>query len=138
MASSTQENLRVTLLGTGTPNPVMDRFGPSTLVEAGGEKFLFDAGRGATQRLFRAYASFHSPEQIEKIIPLHTTPEQGGEIFTRVKPQLAVYSHIGPPAATAKDLIAPTRKTYSGPLEVGEDLMSIEVGERVEVRRFTA
>ena len=29
----------------------MNRFGPSTLVEAGEQKFLFDAGRGATQRL---------------------------------------------------------------------------------------
>jgi hypothetical protein len=26
---------RVTLLGTSTPNPLPDRFGPSTLVEAG-------------------------------------------------------------------------------------------------------
>jgi ribonuclease Z len=29
----------------------MNRFGPSILVEAGGQKFLFDAGRGALQRL---------------------------------------------------------------------------------------
>jgi ribonuclease Z len=29
---------RVTLLGTGTPIPVPDRFGPSTLVEAGDQK----------------------------------------------------------------------------------------------------
>jgi ribonuclease Z len=29
----------------------MTRFGPSTLVEAGEQKFLFDAGRGALQRL---------------------------------------------------------------------------------------
>ena len=42
---------RVTLLGTGAPPPVLDRFGPSTLVEAGGEKLLFDAGRGSLQRL---------------------------------------------------------------------------------------
>lgn len=42
---------RVTLLGTGAPPPVLHRFGPSTLVEAGDEKFLFDAGRGALQRL---------------------------------------------------------------------------------------
>jgi len=43
--------IRVTLLGTGCPPPVMNRFGPSTLVEAGDQKFLFDAGRGALQRL---------------------------------------------------------------------------------------
>ena len=44
---------RVTLLGTGGPPPIMDRFGPSTLVEAGTEKFLFDGGRGSLQRLFQ-------------------------------------------------------------------------------------
>jgi ribonuclease Z len=29
----------------------MNRFGPSILIEAGGQRFLFDAGRGALQRL---------------------------------------------------------------------------------------
>ena len=45
------QDITVTLLGTGSPPPVMNRFGPSILVEAGGQKFLFDAGRGALQRL---------------------------------------------------------------------------------------
>src|SRR6476646_4315997 len=45
------QGLKVTLLGTGCPPAVMNRFGPSTLVEAGGQKLLFDAGRGALQRL---------------------------------------------------------------------------------------
>jgi len=36
----------------------MDRFGPSTLVEAGAEKFLFDAGRGVLQRLFQLKIPF--------------------------------------------------------------------------------
>jgi ribonuclease Z len=35
----------------------------------------------------------------------------------------------------AQNLVAHTRKTYSGPLEVGEDLMSIEIGEKIEVNR---
>src|SRR5919199_5785489 len=48
-----QNDFRVTLIGTGIPNPFPDRFGPSTLVEAGGQKLLFDAGRGATIRLFQ-------------------------------------------------------------------------------------
>ena len=43
--------IKVTLLGTGTPLPVMERFGASILVEAGGETLLFDAGRGCIQRL---------------------------------------------------------------------------------------
>lgn len=46
-----RNSFQVTLLGTGAPPPRMDRFGPSTLVEAGGKKFIFDAGRGAMQRL---------------------------------------------------------------------------------------
>jgi ribonuclease Z len=45
--------LRVTLIGTGTPVPSPDRFGPATLVETGGQTLLFDAGRGATMRLFQ-------------------------------------------------------------------------------------
>src|SRR5437867_3485253 len=44
---------RVVLLGTGTPNPRPDRFGPSTLVEAGSERLLFDCGRSCTTRLWQ-------------------------------------------------------------------------------------
>jgi ribonuclease Z len=51
MTEGARDPFRVTLLGTGAPPPVLDRFGPSTLVEAGKEKFIFDAGRGAMQRL---------------------------------------------------------------------------------------
>jgi ribonuclease Z len=43
--------IKVTLLGTGSPQPIMDRFSASILVEAGGKNFLFDAGRGCLQRL---------------------------------------------------------------------------------------
>jgi ribonuclease Z len=63
------------------------------------------------------------------------TPEQAGEVFSRVQPRLAVYTHIVLPTATEADLIPPMRKTYAGPLEVGEDLMVIEVGETIAVHR---
>jgi ribonuclease Z len=46
-----EQVLTVTLLGTGSPVPLSDRFGPSTLVEAGSRKLLFDAGRGVPIRL---------------------------------------------------------------------------------------
>jgi len=52
-AQSATSDLKVTLLGTSTPNPLPDRFGPSTLVEAGNERLLFDCGRGATIRLWQ-------------------------------------------------------------------------------------
>lgn len=283
------QEIRVTLLGTGSPPPVMNRFGPSILVEAGDKKFLFDAGRGAMQRIaqvkvrwqdvdgvffthlhsdhvvgfpdvwltgwligqrnralevwgppgtenminhlrqafefdirFRisddkarpegAVISTHeispgfsheqngvkvtaikvdhapvepaygyridyggrsvvlsgdtrisedliraaegvdllvhevaSPESFsgsgfgaeltKSIIAHHVTPEQAGEVFERTKPRLAVYSHFVLPSATADNLLPGTRKNYAGPLEVGEDLMVIEVGKDVTVRR---
>lgn len=48
------ESLSVTLLGTGTPQPRPDRLGPATLVEAGSQRLLFDAGRGVPIRLEQA------------------------------------------------------------------------------------
>ncbi len=288
-APAYSQNLKVTLLGTGYPRPVMERFGPSILVEAGKEKLLFDCGRGATQRLYqlkipfsdvtalflthlhsdhivgipdlyltgwifgrttslrvwgpagttemmshleqayqfdihvrrdvdeklpaqgvivvakdieqgvvyengdlkvtafavdhapikqafgyridyaghsvvlsgdtrysqnlvrfsqgtdvlihkvldpeayRASDSLYTPEQKQRVIDHHTTPDQAGTVFSRVKPKLAVYSHVVP--FDAPDLVAHTRKTYSGPLEIGEDLMSIEIGDKLEVYR---
>jgi ribonuclease Z len=75
------------------------------------------------------------PERAKSVIAHHVTPEQAGEVFARTKPKLAVYSHIVLPTATEQDLIPPTRKTYAGPLELGEDLMVIAVGEKIEVRR---
>lgn len=57
LAAQTTE-LRVTLLGTGTPGPSLVRFGPSILVEAGAQNLVFDAGRGSTQRLAQIGVSF--------------------------------------------------------------------------------
>jgi ribonuclease Z len=74
-------------------------------------------------------------ERAKSVIAHHVTPEQAGELFSRVKPKLAVYSHIVQPGADEQDLIPQTRRTYAGPLELGEDLMVIEIGDRVEVRR---
>jgi ribonuclease Z len=46
-------DFKVTLLGTGVPIPRPNRLGPSTLIEAGTQKVLIDAGRGATIRLYQ-------------------------------------------------------------------------------------
>lgn len=43
--------IKVTLLGTGSPRPSVDRYGPAVLVEVGGRYLLFDTGRGVVQRL---------------------------------------------------------------------------------------
>lgn len=290
--------IRVTLLGTGRPDPVLDRFGPSTLIEAGGETLLIDCGRGATQRLWqlriplsRVGAVFlthlHSdhtvglpdlwltgwlptlygrrsaplglwgPEgtqamaaalrqafawdidrrgrgeglpaagvvldahdagpgvvferngvrvtafsvdhggllqpaygyrveyrgrsvvvsgdtgpsesliaasagadvlvheviavpaalleqsaTVRRIVGFHTLPEDAGRVFARVRPRLAVYSHVillttdpAFPAPSVTELVPRTRTTYAGPLEVGEDLMAVEIGREIRVVR---
>ncbi len=291
MAEPATDLFRVTLLGTGAPPPLLNRFGPSTLIEAGDQKFIFDAGRGAMQRLHqlgipfaeitglllthhhsdhvvgfvdlwltgwigrpwgsrktplhvwgpqgtnqmmehlplafavdlrvrsRSYpmagAKLESEEieegvvyshngmtisafevdhggeelpafgyridyrgrsavlsgdttfnenlidhaqgadlvvhevtavsgtaaesaaQLKRIGSNHTTPEQAGEVFARIKPKLAVYNHLllfG--GARADDLIPATRKRYSGPLLVGEDLMRFDIGENIEAQPF--
>ena len=281
--------IRVTLLGTGTPRPFMDRFGPSILVEAGNEKLIFDVGRGAMQRLFQldvsysditgvllthlhsdhivglpdlwltgwlmsrratptplwgptgttqmansleaAYAfdrdirvrddkvpaagghldahdieervvferngvkvtSFlvdhgvikpalgyrvdaggrsvvlsgdtrYSPNLIKhamgadllihevgaasaeelrtnelsrSIIAHHTTPEKAAQLFNEVHPKLAVFSHIVVRGVTVEEMMRTTQLTYSGPLQLGEDLMRFHVGDSVTIERMS-
>ena len=52
-AAAEEPLFRVTLLGTGAPPPRAGRFGPATLIETDAGSFLFDAGRGATIRIFQ-------------------------------------------------------------------------------------
>jgi ribonuclease Z len=290
-SSAQAQIIKVTLLGTGSPAPVIERFGPSILVEAGEQKFLFDAGRGALQRLTQAQVKYReiqgvffthlhsdhvvgfpdlwltgwltgqrvgpllvwgpkgtkkmtanlerafefdikarisdntgssqgivikatdikegvifesggvkitafevdhgrlkpafgyridyagrsvvlsgdtrrsenlirhsngadllihevvSPEVLARmnfpaelsktIIDYHTTPEQAGEIFSVVKPRMAVFSHIIQPSATEQDILPLVRRNYAGPVELGEDLMVIEVGNEIGIHRTT-
>jgi ribonuclease Z len=296
-AQPAASDFKVTLLGTSTPNPLADRFGPSTLVEAGNEKLLFDCGRGATIRLWqikiplgtvklfithlhsdhtvgipdlwltgfsplpyghrsapftvygpkgtaemmsyleKAYAAdienrrefipnfspqqaaieakdieegvvydqngvrvtafkvkhanlkdafgfrvdyrghavvisgdmapnenfikyaqgadvvIHEvaaarPELLEKYAGVqhmlathHSSPEDAARDFVRIKPKLAVYTHYTRPRrddipeVSIAEIISRTRAIYSGPLEAGEDLMSISIGDSVTVKR---
>jgi ribonuclease Z len=71
-------------------------------------------------------------EQLEFVTSIHTLPEQAADVFNRVKPRLAVYAH----APVSDDLLARTKRTYAGRLEGADDMMTIEIGQTIEVRRF--
>lgn len=67
------------------------------------------------------------------ILAHHTSLQEAGVVFTRAHPKLAVYSHIGHlstrtiPEVTPAEMVSETRKTYKGPLVVGEDLMTFDI-----------
>jgi ribonuclease Z len=52
-AAESRPEIKVTLLGIGSPIPDPQRNGPATLVQAGGQNLLFDAGREVTTRLYQ-------------------------------------------------------------------------------------
>jgi ribonuclease Z len=76
------------------------------------------------------------------ILAHHTSPQDVGRVFAEAKPKLAAYTHLvflsneQVPEATVDDVVAQTRETYGGPLEVGEDLTSFEIGDTVIVHRW--
>lgn len=73
-------------------------------------------------------------ERTRIIIAHHTTPECAGEVFDRVRPKLAAYSHIVLfPGVTEDDALRLTRTHYAGPLVMGKDLMRFEIGDSVTV-----
>jgi ribonuclease Z len=82
-----------------------------------------------------------SPETRRMIVAHHSSPEDAARDFARIKPKLAVYTHYTRPRrgdipeVTIAEILARTRAIYSGPLEAGEDLMSISIGNTVTVGR---
>jgi ribonuclease Z len=77
---------------------------------------------------------------INQILGFHSSPEDAGKVFAQIKPKLAVYSHIvlltaDPkiPPPTINDIVIRTNKKYKGALQVGEDLLSIEIGDEVKI-----
>jgi ribonuclease Z len=67
-ASARSDQMRVTLLGTGTPFLNAERFGSAILVEVAGKRFLFDCGRGVVIRLTQAGVS---PKDIDCLFLTH-------------------------------------------------------------------
>ena len=103
---------------------------------AGADLLVHEVAAARPQLMQEAY--------IQRIIAHHTTPREAGEVFAQTKPKLAAYTHLvflaskDIPPVSVDDLVAETRTTYGGPLEVGEDLMCFEIGDTVTVRRHAA
>jgi ribonuclease Z len=66
-------------------------------------------------------------------LSVHTSPEQAGYVFAQTQPRMAVYSHIIPPQTTAEELSAATRPYYTGPLTTAFDLMTLTIGDQIEL-----
>jgi ribonuclease Z len=81
---------------------------------------------------------------MQRILGHHITPRDAGRVFAQTKPKLAAYTHLALlgsdkiPPPTLDELVAETRQTYDGPLEVGEDLMAFDIADKITVRRFTS
>ncbi len=62
------EVIKVVLLGTGGPRPDPARAGAAVLVEAGGQRLLFDSGRNVVSRLWQAG---YAPGDVDRVFLTH-------------------------------------------------------------------
>ena len=119
------QSIKVTLLGTGAPPPVLDRFGPSTLIEAGPEKIVIDAGRGASQRLWQLGIPLGTVTAVF-LTHLHSDHTVGlpdlwltGWINNRYGGRTTPFQVYGP-AGTA-DMMANLEKAYAWDIKTREE-----------------
>jgi ribonuclease Z len=112
----------VTLLGTGTPQPIMERFGPSILVRAGGQSLLFDAGRGCLQRLGQINLSYDKINALF-LTHLHSDHIVGlpdlwltGWLISRRKVPLNVFGPVG-----TADMIEYLQRAFVFDLKIREE-----------------
>lgn len=140
------DRFQITLLGTGTPRPVMDRFGPSILIEAGPEVLLFDAGRGCLQRLEQSSVPYASLTGLF-LTHLHSDHVVGlpdlwlsGWLVSRRQQPLEVWGPEG-----TVEMVARLREAYRFDLRIrveddkanpeGGRLIATDVDERVVLNR---
>jgi ribonuclease Z len=103
---------------------------------------LIEAGKGADAVIHNVFAPSpallaRDPNKRQVSLKL-ASPEQAAEVFIRTGTRYGIYSHVILLDSTEADVIARTRAAgYHGPLAVGEDLMVIEIGGKVNVSRRT-
>jgi ribonuclease Z len=99
---------------------------------------LIAAGQGADVVIHNVYAP--SPALLKSdpnkrvVAQKLTSPEQAAEVFRLTGTKYAVYSHVILLDSTKKDLTERTRAAgYRGPLTIGDDLMTIHIGETIDI-----
>jgi ribonuclease Z len=136
-------DFRVTLLGTGTPIPRPDRFGPATLVEAGSIRLLIDAGRGATMRLYQLAIPIGTLDAL-LLTHYHSDHTNGvpdvwltGWLKSHYARRASPFRVIGPTGARA--LMENLQRAYAADIKIRlEDEKLPPEGIKVEVSEFNA
>jgi ribonuclease Z len=81
----------------------------------------------------RRRAKMTDPKAVERVIAHHTTAEDAGKLLARIRPRLAVFSHIVPSVATEADVLPAASRYYDGRMLFGVDRMAIRIGPEIEV-----
>ena len=103
---------------------------------------LIAAGKGADVVIHNVFAPTpsllaHDPNK-RAVSEKLASPEQAAEVFLRTGTRHGVYSHVILLDSTEADVVARTRAAgYAGPLTVGEDLMTIQIGDAIDIARHS-
>lgn len=98
----------------------------------GADVMLHEVMSPALENFLRAN---YEKDMADDIVALHTLAPDVGRVFKESGVRLGVFTHLDNNPSAIPELIEQTRKTWDGRLEVGEDLMVIDIGEDIEVRR---
>jgi ribonuclease Z len=119
----------------------VDYRGGRSVVLSGDTKYsenLISNARGAQLLIHEVAAAdpqaLERSERLRDIMSLHTSPEEAARVFKAAHPYLAIYSHIILLDTNEDELLRRTRATYRGAVEVGRDLMVIEIQNEVQLR----